>query len=56
MQIHFVLINLQYYLNLFFYSAIVNFTKFRGSRQHVYDNAIAEVVRFHFHMSFLNNL
>ena len=40
---------------LFFCSAIVNFTKFRGSRQHVYDNALAEVVRFHvhIHVSFL---
>lgn len=36
-----------------FYSAIVNFTKFKGSREHVYDNAIAEVVSTHLHFFFL---
>ena len=28
----------------FFCSAIVNFTKFRGSREHIYENTMAEVV------------
>ena len=30
-------------------SAIVNFNKFKGSREDVYDNAIAEVVSIHLH-------
>ena len=35
-------------LVLFFCSAIVNFTKFKGSREHVYESVISEVVSVHF--------
>ena len=39
-------------LVLFFCSAIVNFTKFKGSREHVYESVISEVVSVPFFCSF----
>ena len=37
-----------YYSAYFFVSAVVNFTKFKSSREYVYDSAMSEVVSFHF--------